>query len=84
MERQYVSSSNIASIGYDPDNQVLEIEFLSGAVYQYYDVPQSVYDGLMAADSHGKFLDVYKKKRQEYQLLSPMIACRGDDLDQNG
>lgn len=36
MERQYVSSSNIASIGYDPDNQVLEIEFLSGAVYQYY------------------------------------------------
>ena len=59
MERQYVSSSNIASIGYDPDNQVLEIEFLSGAVYQYYDVPQSVYDGLMAADSHGKFLDVY-------------------------
>ncbi|WP_220452799.1 KTSC domain-containing protein [Bacteroides stercoris] len=27
MERQYVSSSNIASIGYDPDNQVLEIEF---------------------------------------------------------
>lgn len=32
MERQYVSSSNIASIGYDPDNQVLEIEFLSGAV----------------------------------------------------
>ena len=25
MERQYVSSSNIASIGYDPDNLVLEI-----------------------------------------------------------
>ena len=45
MERQYVSSSNIASIGYDPDNLVLEIEFLSGAVYQYYDVPQSIYDG---------------------------------------
>lgn len=62
MERQYVSSSNIASIGYDPDNLVLEIEFLSGAVYQYNDVPQSVYDGLMTADSHGKFLDIYIKK----------------------
>ena len=23
-------------------------------------------------------------ERQEYQLLSPMIACRGDDLVQNG
>ena len=62
MERQYVSSSNIASIGYDPDNLILEIEFLSGAVYQYYDVPQNIYDGLMAADSHGKFFDVYIKK----------------------
>lgn len=62
MERQYVSSSNIASIGYDPDNLILEIEFLSGTVYQYYGVPQNIYDGLMAADSHGKFLDVYIKK----------------------
>lgn len=62
MERQYVSSSHIASIGYDPDNMVLEIEFLSGAVYQYYDVPQSIYEGLMAADSHGKFLAAYIRK----------------------
>ena len=62
MERQYVVSSNIASIGYDPDNMILEIEFLSGSVYQYYDVPQSIYDGLMTADSHGKFLAAYIKK----------------------
>ena len=59
MERQYVSSSNIASICYAPNNMVLEIEFLSGAVYQYYDVPQSIYGGLMTADSHGKFLATY-------------------------
>ena len=63
MERQYVVSSNIASIGYDPDNMVLEIEFLSGSVYQYYDVPQNIYDGLKAADSHGSFLATYIKKR---------------------
>ena len=62
MERQYVVSSNIASIGYDPDIMVLEIEFLSGSVYQYYDVPQNIYDGLMAADSHGSFLATYIKK----------------------
>lgn len=62
MERQYVSSSNIASIGFDPDNMILEVEFLNGAVYQYYDVPQSIYDGLMAAESHGKYLTAYIKK----------------------
>ena len=41
---------------------ILEIEFLNGAVYQYYDVPQSIYDGLMAADSHGKYFAAYIKK----------------------
>lgn len=62
MERQYVTSSNISSIGYDPENLILEVEFTTGAVYQYYDVPQSIYDGLMAADSHGTFLSAYVKK----------------------
>ena len=40
----------------------LEVEFKTGAVYQYYDVPQSMYDGLMSADSHGRYLDAYIKK----------------------
>lgn len=62
MERQYVTSSNILSIGYDPENMILEVEFTTGAVYQYYDVPQIIYDGLMAADSHGTFLSAYVKK----------------------
>ena len=57
-----MTSSNILSIGYDPDNMILEVEFTTGAVYQYYDVPQSIYDGLMAADSHGTFLSSYVKK----------------------
>ena len=61
MNRQYVSSSNIASIGYDSTSQILEVEFLNGAVYQYYDVPEALYEGLMAADSHGKFLNEYIK-----------------------
>lgn len=62
MERQYVSSSNIASIGYNASEMILEVEFLNGAIYQYYDVPQSVYDGLMSASSHGSYLDAYVKK----------------------
>lgn len=57
-----MSSSNIASIGYDASDMILEVEFLNGAIYQYYDVPQSVYDGLMSASSHGSYLDAYVKK----------------------
>lgn len=62
MERTYVNSSNIASIGYDASQMILEVEFNYGTVYQYFDVPQSVYEGLMSADSHGRYFDAYVKK----------------------
>jgi len=62
MERKYVTSSNIASIGYDAEQMILEVEFNYGSIYQYFDVPESVYEGLMTADSHGKYLDAYVKK----------------------
>lgn len=56
MERISVSSSNIASIGYDPDSLTLEIEFNNGSVYQYFDVGQRVYEDLINSDSVGGFL----------------------------
>lgn len=62
MFRTPVSSSNLTSVGYDPRSRVLEIEFHDGSVYQYSGVPESVYRGLMAADSHGRYLDVHVKK----------------------
>ena len=57
-----MTSSNIASIGYDVTSQILEIEFLNGTIYQYYDVPEILFEGLMSADSHGKYLNEYIKK----------------------
>lgn len=62
MKRQSVSSSNLASVGYDAENEILEIEFNHGGVYQYYDVPESVYRGLMSASSHGQYFDRNIKK----------------------
>jgi hypothetical protein len=55
MDRTPVESSMIASIGYDRATQTLELEFKSGAIWQYEGVPQSEYDALMAADSHGSY-----------------------------
>ncbi len=69
MKRQKVSSSNLASIGYDEDNQILEIEFNHGGVYQYFDVPEDVYEDLMNADSHGKYFVANIKDDYEYQKL---------------
>jgi len=55
MTKQSVLSSNISSIGYESESSTLEMEFLDGSVYQYHGVPQSVYESLMAAASHGEY-----------------------------
>jgi hypothetical protein len=56
MIRIPVSSSNIASIGYDQGTQTLEVEFLKGSVYQYFDIPQAIYEEFISAESKGKYL----------------------------
>lgn len=70
MDRTRVESSNLASVGYDNDNNILEVEFHHGGVYQYFEVPSSVYTGLMEADSKGKFFDQHvKKANYRYQKI---------------
>ncbi len=55
MERTPVSSSNLSSVGYDPESLTLEIEFNHGGIYQYYEVPDHIHDELMGADSLGSY-----------------------------
>jgi hypothetical protein len=57
MNRTPVSSSNVASVGYEPSSMTLEVEFNSGAIYQYFDVPEVEYQNLMGAESVGKYLN---------------------------
>lgn len=69
MERYLVASSNIASIGYDESSQTLEVEFINGSIYQYYGVPQNMYDRLMEAGSKGKFLNTYIRNAYGYSRV---------------
>jgi hypothetical protein len=55
MEREYVESSMIKSYGFDSSTSILEIEFNSGAIWQYFDVPESTYYEMKSAGSCGKF-----------------------------
>ncbi len=69
MERSPVTSSNIQSIGYDPESSILEVEFNDGSVYQYFAVPETEYEGLMNASSHGTYLHANIKGRYSYSKL---------------
>jgi hypothetical protein len=67
MRRTSVASSAISSVGYDERSSVLEVEFESGAVYDYFDVPPKVYEDLLNASSKGKF--VSQRIRDRYPFV---------------
>jgi KTSC domain len=56
MNRTPVSSSSIASVGYDSDSSTLEIEFNNGSIYQYFDVSENVFNELLGSASVGGYL----------------------------
>jgi hypothetical protein len=57
MEREPVQSSNLATVGYDPQTEILEIEFQNGMIYQYFNVSPGVYDEFRTASSLGRYFN---------------------------
>lgn len=66
MKRAPISSTSLASVGYDPASRTLEVEFQGGRVYRYFGVPPGRYRALLEADSAGRFLNTQIKGVYEY------------------
>ncbi|WP_354641414.1 KTSC domain-containing protein [Kitasatospora camelliae] len=69
MVRTPLESTCVRSAGYDTEARELEIEFTGGAVYRYLAVPAAVYGELLAADSHGRYLNARIKGVFAYRRL---------------
>lgn len=69
MLRQPVESSGVRSLGYDAANRALEVEFASGAVYRYLDVPSRVVDGLAVASSIGRYVATNVRNAYRYRRV---------------
>ena len=63
ISREQVASRAIAAVGYSKRLQILDIEFLNGAVYRYEGVPHSLYRGLIDADSKAHYFHEHIKGR---------------------
>jgi hypothetical protein len=60
MERQPVDSTNLASVRYDPNSEILEVEFRkSGDLYRYFNVPEIEYNRLIGAHELGSTIGKY-------------------------
>ncbi len=69
MDRQQVRSSNVVSVGYDERSQMLEVEFNTGAIYEYYGVPSCKHLALMRDSSIGGYLNAEIKRRYRYRKV---------------
>lgn len=62
-------SSNISGFDYIKDRQVLIVEFTNGGRYNYFDVPEIVFERMKAAPSKGKFLAQNIKGKYRYSRV---------------
>lgn len=69
MERQLVASTNIRSVGYDQASETLEVEFTTGAIYQYFGVPMNMYEQLMKEASKGRFFNTYVRNAYPFSRV---------------
>ena len=66
MRRRLVESASVRSVGYHVAERTLELEYVNGSVYRYYDVPQPTYAGLLAAPSIGAYVNAEIKPYFEF------------------
>ena len=69
MERYPVQSEALASLGYDPGRRVLEVEFASGRIYQYFGVPPREVQRLVDAPSRGAYFSRCVRDRYPFEAV---------------
>lgn len=69
MNRERVDSKNIRSVGYEEKKKILELEFNTGGIYRYLNVPVEVFKALMEAVSKGSYFHEKIRGRYRFQRL---------------
>ena len=53
---QTPESSNINRFTYDESTQTMKVEFRNGGIYNYFDIPQNIFEEMKRATSKGQYL----------------------------
>jgi KTSC domain len=65
-----VESSTLATIAYDRTRELLQLEFNSHALYQYFGVPATVHEALLRAPSKGSYFNQAIRGKFPYRRIS--------------
>lgn len=70
MRQPRMPSSVIRHYRYDPIDHHLDVVFVSGRRYRYFDVPERTYDEMRRAYSKGEFFNAYVRDQYRFALLN--------------
>ena len=70
MNRLSLDSSTIKGIGYDAKSSILEIEFHTGEIRQYDEVPLKIFQKLLTSSSHGGYFISNIKNKFKYRKVA--------------
>lgn len=65
-----VESSFIESIGYSDVHHILRVKFLTGGIYDYYEVAEDLFQGFRQAESKGSYFHEYVRDKYIYEKVS--------------
>ena len=70
-----VESTTLVTVSYDDAQGLLQLEFCSRAVYQYFRVPAAVHQSLLHASSKGRYFNQSIRGRFPYRRISDLDAA---------
>ena len=62
-----MASSAMIAIGYDDAQRWLQVEFSDHSIYTYFDIPESLYLGLLHAPSPGTYFSTQIRGKYRHQ-----------------
>lgn len=65
-----INSSNITSAKYDTETKDLTINFKSGFIYDFYDIPWELFTKFRLSESQGKFFNSQIKNKFKFKKLN--------------
>lgn len=68
-EMQYVTSSNVEAVGYDPTLRELHVRFLNGGTYIYYEVEEFQFLDMTSGISVGTYLNQIIKPNHRVEKI---------------
>ena len=71
-----LESTVLRAVRYSQQQQVLDLEFRSGAIYRYSHFPPHQYCDFLAADSHGQYFNRHILDRFPVELIRPPTRKR--------